>query len=71
MKFSKFIISGLAIILMLLAENTFTLAHEEELEFFHPVKITKDKSITIMDCVSSAYQNSPKIKRQKYHLDLA
>jgi len=46
-------------------------AHEEELEFFHPVKIEKDKPLSITDCISLAYQNSPKIKRQKYNLDIA
>lgn len=47
-------------------------AHDdEELEFFHPVKITKEKPLNITDCVSLAYQNSPKIKRKKYELDIA
>ena len=51
--------------------NSVAFAHEEELEFFHPVKITRNKPLNIMDCVSLAYQNSPKIKRQKYNLDIA
>ena len=51
--------------------NCAVIAHdEEELEFFHPVKITQNKPLNIMDCVSLAYQNSPKIKRQKYNLDI-
>lgn len=48
------------------------LGHEsEDLDFFHPVKITKEIPLNIRDCVSLAYQNSPKIKRQKYNLDIA
>ena len=46
-------------------------AHDEELDFFHPVKISKETPLNIADCVSLAYQNSPKIKRKKYELDIA
>lgn len=52
--------------------NPLVYAHEgDDLDFFHPVQITKDKPLNITDCVSLAYQNSPKIKRQKYNLDIA
>ena len=52
--------------------NLNVLAHEEEeLEFFHPVNIKAGVPLNITDCVSLAYQNSPKIKRQKYNLDIA
>lgn len=62
----------LALLVILFAQaNIQACAHGDELEFFHPVKITRDKSLNIMDCVSLAYQNSPKIKRQKYNLDIA
>lgn len=63
----------LALILIFCAQfNTAAFGHDEdELEFFHPVKITEDKPLNITDCVSLAYQNSPKIKRQKYNLDIA
>ena len=56
----------------IMAGNTVVCAHEhEDLEFFHPVTITSSKPLTITDCISLAYQNSPKIKRQKYNLDIA
>ena len=45
-------------------------AIEEEL-FFRPIEIKDGSSINIMDCVSAAFKNSPKIKRQKYNLDIA
>ncbi len=59
-------------LLLLLSQTNFVCAHnDEELEFFHAVKIEKDKPLNITDCISLAYQNSPKIKRQKYNLDIA
>ena len=58
-----------AFILLSIAQAS---AHgDDELEFFHPVEITKNKPLSIADCISLAYQNSPKIKRQKYNLDIA
>lgn len=70
MRMSKSILPILILFVISLFGNA-GFAHEEDLEFFHPVTIIKSKPITIMDCVSLAYQNSPKIKRQKYNLDLA
>lgn len=63
----------LALLTLVCAQINFTVfAHEEdELDFFHPVKITQNKPLNITDCISLAYQNSPKIKRQKYNLDIA
>lgn len=62
----------LPVIVINLLISSAVIAHDgAELEFFHPVNITKDKPLDIMDCVSLAYQNSPKIKRQKYNLDIA
>lgn len=56
--------------LLLLGSSAF--AHEEDdLMFFHPVTITKNVPLSVTDCISLAYQNSPKIKRQKYNLDIA
>ena len=57
-----------AFVFILTAE--ITPAIEEELIKQHV--IIKDGSvISITDCISSAFNNSPKIKRQKYNLDLA
>lgn len=66
-------ITLLALILAIYALiNSYAYAHgDEELEFFHPVTVSKDKPLTIRDCISIAYQNSPKIKRHKYELDIA
>lgn len=45
-------------------------AIEEEL-FFRPIEVKDGSTLSIMDCVSAAFKNSPKIKRQKYNLDIA
>ena len=61
----------LALILFLcISFNCNSFAHDD-LEFFHPVKITQNVPLNMTDCISLAYQNSPKIKRQKYNLDIA
>ena len=68
------IITKLAVLvtLVIFTQSGISYAHEdEELEFFHPVEITSGKTLSVMDCISLAYQNSPKIKRQKYNLDVA
>lgn len=39
-------------------------------ELFHAVTITDGSILNVSDCVASAFKNSPKIKRQKYNLDI-
>ncbi len=44
----------------------------DEHELFHKkVEIKNGSELSIGDCVASAYKNSPKIRRQKYNLDIA
>jgi len=43
--------------------------HNDEL--FNPVEIKNGSTITVLDCVAYAYKNNPKIKKQKYNLDIA
>lgn len=43
----------------------------EDDDLFKPVDIHDGSVLTILDCVSTAFKNSPKIKRQKYNLDIA
>lgn len=43
----------------------------EDDDLFKPVDIQDGSVLTILDCVSTAFKNSPKIKRQKYNLDIA
>ncbi len=43
----------------------------EDDDLFKPVDIHEGSVLTILDCVSTAFKNSPKIKRQKYNLDIA
>ena len=53
--------------------NISAFAHDDEddYELFHPIKISEGSSISVLDCVASAFKNSPKIKRRKYELDVA
>ena len=43
----------------------------EDDELFKPVEIKDGVTLSILDCVASAFKNSPKIRRQKYNLDIA
>ncbi len=43
---------------------------EDEL-FFKTVSITDGSELSVFDCVAAAFKNSPKIKKQKYNLDIA
>ena len=47
-----------------------TFAIEEEL-LKYSVNIKDGSNLSVIDCVAAAFQNSPKIKRQKYNLDIA
>lgn len=60
----------LCLILVIFFTAQFTPAIEEEL-FFKPVELKNGSVLSISDCVSLAFKNSPKIRRQKYNLDIA
>ena len=57
----------------LLAGNANTLAIEDDEDelFNNPVTIRDGISVSIFDCVASAFKNSPRIRKQKYNLDIA
>ncbi len=44
---------------------------DEHNKLFEPVKIEDGSSLSVFECVAAAFQNSPKIRRQKYNLDIA
>lgn len=46
-------------------------AHEDDEELFHPIEIKNGSSVNMIDCVATAFKNSPKVKRRKYELDIA
>ena len=59
---------------ILLAGNTLSYSiedHDEHDELFKTVELKDGKVLSITDCVSLAYKNSPKIRRKKYELDVA
>lgn len=44
---------------------------DEHNKLFEPIKIEDGTNLSVFDCVASAFQNSPKIRKQKYNLDIA
>lgn len=66
-------ICRLIIIFLLLFQigNLKTFAIEEDDDLFKPVEIKDGTVLSVLDCVASAFKNSPKIRRQKYNLDIA
>lgn len=43
----------------------------EDDDLFNPVDIKDGMELSVLDCVSLAFKNSPKVRRQKYNLDIA
>lgn len=62
-------------LVVLLASHSNTLALEEHHhpheDLFRLVEVNNGSILSISDCVALGFKNSPKIKRQKYNLDLA
>ena len=44
---------------------------DDEDKLFNPVTIKDGMTVSITDCIASAFKNSPIIKRHKYNLDIA
>ncbi len=60
------------IIAGILLVGNINIAHAiEEEDLFEPIEIKDGIILDIGNCVGLAFQNSPKIRRQKYNLDLA
>ena len=51
--------------------KTYAIVEDNDDELFKPVTITDGSSLSVLDCVATAFKNSPKIKKQKYNLDIA
>lgn len=58
------------ICIFLLAGCNIVFAHADD-ELFKTVVIKDGSKLSMIDCVASAFKNSPKIKRKKYYLDIA
>ena len=70
----KKVLCSALVITFLLAGNSAVAIHEhdeEELLLRPAVEIKDGTVLSIIDCVSMAFKNSPKIRRKKYELDLA
>lgn len=55
---------------LLLAGYNLAFAHDDD-ELFKTVVIKDGTNLSVLDCVATAFRNSPKIKRKKYYLDIA
>lgn len=72
MNIEKALCCLLAVFMLSALGNIKALAIEDEHEeLFRPVEIADGKILSVTDCVALAFKNSPKIRRQKYNLDLA
>ena len=54
----------------LFAGYNLAFAHADD-ELFKTVIIKDGTNLSVLDCVATAFRNSPKIKRKKYYLDIA
>ena len=54
----------------LIASCNIAFAHADD-ELFKTVVIKDGTKLSVLDCVATAFHNSPKIKRKKYYLDIA
>lgn len=71
MNIRKFLSVGLLSFIVLIYSNACSLGIEDEDDLFKPIEIKDGMVLSIADCVSAAFQNSPRIRRQKYNLDIA
>lgn len=58
------------LLVVLLCFTTQVYAHDDD-ELFKLVEVKDGSSLSVIDCVATAFKNSPKIKRRKYNLDIA
>ena len=54
----------------LIASCNIAFAHADD-ELFKTVIIKDGTELSVLDCVATAFHNSPKIKRKKYYMDIA
>ena len=71
MNIRKFLSVGLLSFIVLIYSNACSFGIEDEDDLFKPIEIKDGMVLSIADCVSAAFQNSPRIRRQKYNLDIA
>ena len=50
---------------------SFAIEEIDEKDLFNAVEIKDGSILSVLDCVSSAFKNSPEIRRRKYNLDIA
>ena len=71
MSMRKIICLSMVTVVFFLSVGNLKAQAVEDDELFKPVEIKDGVTLSILDCVASAFKNSPKIRRQKYNLDIA
>ena len=71
MSIRKIICLSMVTVVFFLSVGNLKAQAVEDDELFKPVEIKDGVTLSILDCVASAFKNSPKIRRQKYNLDIA
>lgn len=56
---------------MQLGNITYAIEDHDHSELFRPIVVQNGMELSVTDCVAAAFKNSPKIRRQKYNLDIA
>ena len=69
----KIICTALTGVLLFSLGNTAFAIEDEHShsELFRPIIVQDGMTLSVADCVAAAFKNSPKIRRQKYNLDIA
>lgn len=70
MKYKKFICAIISVMILQIG-NIKTFAIDEHDDLFRTIIIQDGSELSVIDCVATAFKNSPKIKRDKYNLDIA
>ncbi len=68
----KIICTALTCVLLFSCSTTvFAIDDDDHAELFRPIIVQDGMELSVADCVAAAFKNSPKIRRQKYNLDIA
>lgn len=72
MKMRKVICTTLTCMLLFSCSTVaFAIEEHDHADLFRPIIVKDGMELSVVDCVAAAFKNSPKIRRQKYNLDIA
>ena len=59
------------LVLLLFGSSSYAIEEIAKQDIFASAEIKDGSTLTLKECISTAFRNSPNIKRKKYELDLA